>query len=52
MPQVRGARKRDLWHGRERTAKAQGMAGKSCTENMSSPADGDKDSGDTQEPLA
>lgn len=52
MTQARGARKRELWHGRERTAKAQGMAGKSSAEGMSSPADGDKDSGDTEEPLA
>lgn len=28
------------------------MAGKSSAEDMSSPADGDKDSGDTEEPLA
>lgn len=29
-----------------------GMAGKSCAEDMSSPADGDEDNGDTEEPLA
>lgn len=31
--------------------KAQGMAGKSCAEDMSIPADGDEDSGDTEEAL-